>query len=230
MFNRYAVYYAPPPGTFADLGAAWLGWDVHAGKTVPHPEIAGIDIEKVTWAPRKYGLHGTMKAPFFLATDRTEDDLHRALADFCAHQQGFTLDGLELSQIGRFLALTPVGNVASLNKLAADVVRELDPFRAPMKEAEFTRKNTPNLSEQQRAYLTDWGYPHVMEFFRFHITLTGPLEAKSSADIRAAVMKYFGDSIPVPFHVDSLSLCGEDSDGRFQQIARFALGKAADRL
>ncbi|HBR36147.1 MAG TPA: phosphonate metabolism protein, partial [Sulfitobacter pontiacus] len=64
MFKRYAIYYTPPPGDFARRGAVWLGWDVQAGEAVAHPDIEGLDIAKLTQRPRKYGLHGTVKAPF----------------------------------------------------------------------------------------------------------------------------------------------------------------------
>ena len=229
MFTRYAIYYTPPPGDLARLGAAWLGWDVAQGKAVAHPDLA-IDLAKVTEAPRKYGLHGTIKAPFFLADGLSESALADALAAFCAGQNRVTLDGLALSRIGRFLALTPLGNVDALTQLSADTVTALDSFRAPMTDAEFARKNKPQLSGQQRQHLQNWGYPYVMEDFRFHITLTGPLSDVDQQAVRDAATGYLGDAIPQPFVIDSLTLCGEDASGRFTEIARFALGKASNSL
>ncbi len=229
MLNRYAIYYTPPPGDLARLGAAWLGWDVTRGIPVAHPTVA-VDIAKATERPRKYGLHGTVKAPFFLADCKSETKLADALAAFCAGQNRVQLDGLALSQIGRFLALTPVGDAGTLTNLAANTVRALDGFRAPMSDAEFARKNRPQLSPQQRQYLQDWGYPHVLEHFRFHITLTGPLADSDQQPVRDAVLDYLGDAIPQPFVVDSLTLCADDAEGQFAEVARFALGKASNSL
>jgi hypothetical protein len=38
-FTRYAVYYAPQPGIFADRTAAWLGWDLAHGRAVDDPAL-----------------------------------------------------------------------------------------------------------------------------------------------------------------------------------------------
>ncbi len=221
MFSRYAIYYTPPPGAFAQLGAAWLGWDLASGTAVAQPEIAGVDLKAVTDAPRKYGLHGTIKAPFPLAGTETEQDLSDALANFCKRRSPFALRGLALSRIGRFLALTPAGDASELGALAADVVRGFDRFRAPMAAAEFTRKNKPNLTDQQRDYLRAWGYPHVFDLFRFHITLSGPLAQADRTTVHAVLDDFLGPAVPVPFNVDSLTLCGEAADGRFHEVARF---------
>ena len=69
-----------------------------------------------------------------------------------------------------------------------------------------------------------------MEDFRFHITLTGPLDDADQQPVRDAVAGHLGGTIPQPFTIDSLTLCGEDANGRFVEIARFALGKAAYSL
>ena len=102
MFKRYAIYYTPRPGDFAQRGAAWLGWDLQAGIPVEHPAIDDLDIAKLTDRPRKYGLHGTVKAPFELTKASTEAQLAEGVATFCKGQAPVQLDGLALSQIGRF--------------------------------------------------------------------------------------------------------------------------------
>jgi hypothetical protein len=224
MFKRYAIYYTPPPGDFARRGAAWLGWDVQAGEAVAHPDIAGLDIAKLTQRPRKYGLHGTVKAPFFLADATSAAQLTDGLAAFCKGQARVQLDGLALSQIGRFLALVPQGDTTALGSLAASANVVLDAFRAPLSEAEFTRKNAPYLTDQQRIYLKTYGYPHIMEYFRFHITLTGPLAPDQIDPVKTALHRYLGSETPAPFTIDSLTLCGEDAQGRFHEVERFAFG------
>jgi len=197
---------------------------------VPHPDIVGVNVATITERPRKYGLHATIKAPFTLADGTTEQELTSALAAFCASHSTVTLDGLGLTQIGRFLALTPAGDTSDLNGLASEAMQSLDRFRAPLGDAEFNRKNRPNMQDRQRQLLRKWGYPHVEEFFRFHITLTGPVPDAEMMRVRHAIETYLMPAIPAPFEIDSLTLCGEDIDGRFHQIARFGLGKAANSL
>ena len=230
MFKRYAIYFTPPPGSFSQLATAWLGWDLAQGRAVPHPDIAGVNVAAITERPRKYGLHATIKAPFTLADGATEQELTDTLAAFCAGHPPVTLGGLGLTQIGRFLALTPMGDLSALNRLASEAVQSLDRFRAPLGEAEYNRKNRPNMSDRQRQLLRQWGYPHVKEFFRFHITLTGPIPDAEIMRVRQAIEAYLLPAILAPFNIDSLTLCGEDTDGRFHQIARFGLGKAANSL
>lgn len=230
MFNRYAIYFTLPPGELARRGAAWLGWDVRTGTEAPHPDMPGVDVAKITQTPRKYGLHGTIKAPFVLASGKTEKSLCDALSEFCCGQEPFNLGGLTLSRIGPFLALVPSGNAAPLNRLADQVVQTLDPWRAPMDDAEVIRKTKAGLSDQQRHYLNVWGYPHVMEFFQFHITMTGPLKPDDADTVTPLLQNYFEGALPAPFPIDSLTLCGEKVDGRFIEVERFALGKAANGL
>ena len=230
MYNRYAIYFTPPPGTFSRLGAAWLGWDIKTGFTVVQPDYSGVNVEKITRRPRKYGLHGTIKAPFRLADGQTENGLADALETFCKDRRPVALDGLALSRLGRFLALTPQGDTRALRNLADDTVERFDEFRAPLSDEEFARKNSPALTEQQRIYLRYFGYPHVKEYFRFHITLTGPLAPEQSCSISSLLHDYLEPASLSPFILDSLSLCGEASDGYFHEIYRFALGKASNCL
>ncbi len=224
-FKRYAIYYLPEPGPLADFGAAWLGWDAATGQDMAHPCIDGLPlpVEQITYTPRKYGLHATIKPPFRLAPGTTENALNDALAALCADQPAVTLDGLDLAQLGRFLALRPEGDETALNALAANAVRILDAFRAPLSEAELTRRRAANLSPEQDALLLQWGYPYVMESFRFHITLTGKLP-KAQARQTAQVLKpHLAPLLPQPFRITTLSLMGEADDGRFHLIARHEL-------
>ena len=224
-YTRHAIYYAPEPGPLATFGARWLGWDAEAGAPLAHPTVPDLPqpVGKITETPRKYGLHGTIKPPFRLAPGTTENALNDALAAFCADQPAVTLDGLDLAQLGRFLALRPEGDETALNALAAETVRVLDAFRAPLSDAELTRRRTANLSPEQDALLLQWGYPYVMESFRFHITLTGKLP-KAQARQTAQVLKaHLAPLLPQPFRIATLSLMGEADDERFHLIARHEL-------
>lgn len=216
-YSRYAIYYIPAPGPLMDFTARWLGWDVLTGTTVAHPDLP-FDVAAITATPRKYGFHGTIKPPFALADGQDETALRHAARDLCATLPPVTLDALELSRLGRFLALTPVGETTPLATLAATCVRELDRFRAPPTEAELTRRRQANLSPRQEALLTEWGYPYVMEAFRFHMTLSGKLEPERADDVAAVLRSQMAGWLGGPHVIDALALVGERADKRFELI------------
>ncbi|WP_170434294.1 DUF1045 domain-containing protein [Ruegeria arenilitoris] len=223
-FARYAIYFVPPAQSdWSRFATAWLGWDIDAGRTVDHPAIDGLDVASVTQVPRKYGLHATMKPPFRLR----EDQSLSALQDTCARLAGkfapVSLDGLEVARLGRFLALRPVGDTRDLNALAAACVRDLDPFRAPASETEMNRRRAAGLTMEQDANLTNWGYPYVLEAFRFHITLSGRLSKPMLANVQTVLNQRLVPLLPAPFDIGDLALVGEAEDGRFHMLQRYAL-------
>nr|WP_203583232.1 DUF1045 domain-containing protein [Ruegeria sp. PrR005] len=223
---RYAIYFLPPASAaWTGFGAAWLGWDVETGQEVAHPEGTGLDVAALTATPRKYGLHATMKPPFRLTGGQDIDALHRACAELAARRPAVTLEELEIARLGRFLALRPVGDLTELNALAAACVTELDPFRAPATPQELARRRAARLTPAQDAHLTHWGYPYVLDQFRFHITLTGRLDDDLLARAQALLQDRLGPLLPVPFTLGDLALVGEAADGRFHLIHRYALSR-----
>jgi len=225
-FKRFAIYYTPPQDAdWARFATRWLGWDMAAGSAAPHPDIPDLPrpVSEITATPRKYGLHGTIKPPFRLAEGQTAGHLAAACASLCAGLAPVRLDGLHLARLGRFLALRPLGGEEPLNQLAATCVRDLDAFRAPASEAELARRRAGGLSPTQDSNLTTWGYPHVMQDFRFHITLTGRLPRTDLPATEAALHAALDGMTPAPFILDALSLVGEDDNGLFHLIHRYAL-------
>lgn len=224
-FTRYAIYFTPPAGPLSDFGAAWLGWDAVHGTAVAHPEISDLPapISEITEAPRRYGLHATITPPFRLAEGSSEANLVTAFAGFCATTKAVTLSGLDLAPLGRFLALVPRGDQDAPGKLAAATVAALDHFRAPLTPTELARRRVPGLTAAQEALLLRWGYPYVMEAFRFHITLTGKRPRSELNTIRAALAPHLTPRLPRPFPLDALSLMGEDDTGSFHLIFRHGL-------
>ncbi len=210
----------PPEGPLSTFGASWLGWDIVNAADVPQFDVPGLD--DITMTPRKYGFHGTLKPPFRLNPGQTAEDLGTAVAAMAGRIAPATCGGLRLSPLGRFLALTPFGALDQLPKVAEACVRDLDTFRAPASEAELTKRRAAGLSERQEALLTEWGYPYVMEEFRFHLTLTGRLPEEAVAPWTDAVGRAL-PALPDPFVVDQVALCGERSDGRFELIQRYTL-------
>lgn len=219
-YSRFAIYYVPPKGPLADFGAAWLGWDVVRGCEARQPDVP--DLHDITMTPRKYGFHGTLKPPFRLIGGRTAADLEQATSLLAASLAPATCDGLELNNLGRFLALTPVGDMAPLRRVAEACVRDLDGFRAPATDAELARRRKSGLSERQDSLLVQWGYPHVMEEFRFHLTLSGRLPRQEISVWAEKVERHLPD-LPAPFVLDQIALCGEREDGWFEMLHRYTL-------
>lgn len=223
-FRRFALYHAPG-GALADFGAAWLGWDAVGGCAVTHPEVPGLPrpLDAITEAPRRYGLHATIKPPFRLAPGCSVADLQDAAAALCAARGPVSLPGLALNRLGGFLALTPAGDSPALSRLAAEMVAGLDRFRAPPTAEEIARRRPDRLNAQERRNLADWGYPYVMDAFRFHITLTGPLPEAEAERVRDILAPQIAPYLPAPYAVDALGLFGEGADGRFRLIHRYDL-------
>ena len=224
-YKRYAIYYTPDQGALAQFGAAWLGWDAARGCAVAQPDVAGLPLPlpEVAQTPRRYGFHATIKPPFALATSHEEADLRTAFANWCQDAAPVMLPGLELARLGRFLALVPEGEAPALAVLAARVVRDFDLFRAPLSAAEMQRRRGNGLSQAQEERLQRWGYPHVMDGFRFHMTLTGRLPKAQVTQIAKVLTPLLADLLPVPFTLGALSLMGEDGDGFFHVLARHPL-------
>ena len=216
----------PPDGDLAAFGATWLGWDLRHGAAAAQPDIAAL--EEVTRTPRKYGFHGTLKPPFRLRDGVTRAALEQAVEALAACTAPADCAGLDLKALGRFLALTPQGDQSGLARVAAACVTELDPLRAPATEAELTRRRQARLSDRQDALLQQWGYPYVLDQFRFHLTLTGRLPVDRVTHWMDVVRAHLPD-LPVPFGIHQVALVGERSDGRFELLHRYTLsGSSAD--
>jgi putative phosphonate metabolism protein len=224
VYRRFGIYAVPNGALFA-AGSAWLGWDSADGRAVPHPQVPGLPAPAadLTATPRKYGIHGTIKPPFRLAEGTDDARLGAAMAAFCATRAPVTIPRIALRRLDRFLALVPEAPVAPLAELADATVAAFEPFRAPLTEAELARRRKARLSARQEALLQRWGYPYVMEEFRFHITLTGPLGADQLDTAEAALGACFAPFIGQPLTIGDLALMGEDAEGMFHLIHRYAL-------
>ena len=218
---RVAVYYAPRPDDplFA-AGASWLGRDPESDAPDPQPDLA--DIAEVTAEPRLYGFHATLKPPMRLAEGRQWFDVlevAQALADRTA---AFDLPCLSVQDLHGFLALRETVPCAPLQALADACVEHLDPFRAPPSEAELARRRRANLSAEQDAMLTRWGYPYVFSTWFFHMTLTRRLATAEKARFQPAAEAYFSSAVGVPRRVGDICL--------FTQAAPDAPFVIAERL
>lgn len=223
--TRYAVFYTPQRSSaLAEFGKRWLGYDIEGGVPCAQMAPAAELGEAVTAEPRRYGFHATLKAPFTLAEGTDEAGLRAEIDRYAGTHRGVVSTPMVVGKLGPFLALVPSEPIQRLNGLAADIVRQFDPFRAPLTEAERARRRPERLTEAQRTYLERWGYPYVFEEFRFHMTLTGPLEReirdRVAETLRGLAAAFAGE----PLVVDAISLVRQsDPESRFAVIRRAPL-------
>lgn len=209
---RYAIYAAPPSGSaLADLGNRWLGRDVVTGAALDRPPLpdglTAQGADALTAGPRHYGFHGTLKAPFALRAGTTRDDLIAAVDRFAERRTPILVPSLTVASLGRFVALVPSAPCEALNSLAADCVESFDGFRAPPAAEDLARRRAAGLTATQQALLDRWGYPYVMEDFRFHMTLTGPIDdADTRTRVTRALRDLFSPVTSAPVAIESLAV------------------------
>ena len=225
---RCAIYFVPLAGSpLACFGAAWLGYDVANGTEPPQPRLPEITSERlwnITAEPRRYGFHATLKPPFALAAGATAEELAEAVGRLARGIEVFMAAPLRLARIGGFWALVPSAPCPALDALAAICVSELDAYRAPPSEAELARRRAAGLSPAQDALLARWGYPYVMEAFRFHMTLTGRLDAEESARVERALTPLVGKLCREPLPIDAVALLRQERpNARFHLVQRYPL-------
>ena len=223
-FKRFGLYMVPE-GALYRAGADWLGWDSVAARATQPPDLPGLPDHASTLSatPRKYGLHGTIKPPFRLAPGMTAADLAARAQAFCASQAPVTVPSFVVRRLGGFIAIVPQSPSGPLADLAGACVAALDDFRAPPTEAELARRRKARLSDRQEALLARWGYPYVMEEFRFHITLTGHLPPDQAEAAQTVLSDHFAPHLTAPVDIDSLCLMGEDAAGMFHLLHRYRL-------
>lgn len=231
---RYAIYYTPERNDpLARVAERWLGRSAF-GEGAPAPTAVGsfsaAEIAFHTAAPRRYGFHATLKAPFHLAEGKSEGELIRALARFTAEREPFVVERIELARLDGFFALVPAAPCPALDQLASDVVTEFEPFRAPLTPDELERRNPDSMTPSQLKNLHKWGYPYVLNEFRFHMTLTGRVPAGEAARMEVAIDSFFGPLLLEPLEMSSLALFAEPETGAPFHIQSFhALGGERER-
>ena len=221
MTARYALYFAPPAAhPLWQAGCAWLGRDPESGAAGQ----AGAHRDD----PRRYGFHATLKPPFALRLDVDETALLDALDGLASDWAPFEMPALAVATLVDFVALRPrdaraVDAAHPLRRLADDCVRRFDPLRRAPSAAEIARRLGAGLSAEQRANVDRWGYPHVFDRWRFHMTLTDSLaDDRLRAELLADATRHFADALAQPLRCDGLALFVEDEPGaEFRLLRRF---------
>ncbi|KXU83354.1 phosphonate metabolism protein [Paraburkholderia monticola] len=213
---RFALYYAPSrESAWWQAGSTWLGRDAQSGERCAQPQPPGLarPLAALTDAPRRYGWHGTLVAPFRLGAGLTQHDLLAAARAWALAQQAFALP-VEAATLGDFVALRPADaeGEARIRELASSALQSLDGLRTQPSAADLERRLAAPLSERQRALLLQWGYPYVFDEFRFHMTLSSSL---ADADERATLLAWWRERAPAlgPLAIDRAALFVEPAPG-----------------
>ena len=231
---RYAIYFTPPRDhPLTRKASAWLGRDAFSGLALPHAEQAGLamgELAYFTALPRRYGFHATMKAPFRLAEGASEKSLLQLAERFSREAETVTIPRLEVTRIGSFFALTAADPNPALNAFAARVVAVFDKLRSPLTEREFQRRDPDRLSTVQLRNLQNWGYPYVFDEFRFHMTLTGPVDQADRPRVEAALRHNFAGLLEEELEIDHIAVFEERETGApFQVHSLYPLSTARNR-
>jgi hypothetical protein len=213
------------------MAARWLLRDAFSGESFAAIAGNGFDVEALTTLtaePRRYGFHATMKAPIRLADGKSLADAEHLLADFCRDTPPCSLPMPRIATLGPFFAVVPGAPAGEVDDLAARVVKAFDPLRAPPDAAELDRRRRAGLTPAQEANLAAWGYPYVLDEFRFHMTLTGPVPSEQQPAMAELLRRRF-EPLPPTLAIESLALFVEDVPGHdFRVHAESRLGAAAE--
>jgi hypothetical protein len=231
---RYAICFTPPMGDpLSAAAASWLGRSVYSGECVEPPSIAGLRVSEIafhTAVPRRFGFHAMIMAPFRLAEGTEEAQLLRALMHFTSAETPFAIGPLQVARLSQCLGLLPQMPSDAMHRLAARVLQVFDRFRAPLSEDEIERSDPDRLTAAQFANLHRWGDPLVMDEYRFHLKLTGPLAADVGRRLEAPLREVFEPHLAKPLVLDSLALFVEPEAGAPMRVhSQHPLGKISAR-
>lgn len=225
---RAAIYFTPPADAPLTRAAAeWLGRCPFGDESVLE---SGAGADPLVEAAARYGFHATLKAPFRLAEGTDLAELGASLENFCATRRAVTIPRLMIGELGAFFAFVPEAAPPGLAELERAVVTNFEPFRAPLSSAELARRGPERLGERQRHNLERWGYPHVLDDFRFHMTLTGPVEPERRQFVRKRLERHFQAFDRRPLTIDRLAVFIEPEPGAaFRVHSIHSFGRPAAR-
>ena len=106
-------------------------------------------------------------------------------------------------------------------------MREFDRFRAPADAAELAKRRAAGLTKRQDELLMRWGYPYVMDEFRFHLTLTGKLADPMREALSRALASLTAPLCAAPVPVRDIVVFHQpDRGAAFRVLARCPLAAA----
>lgn len=120
-----------------------------------------------------------------------------------------------------YFGLVLAERTADIDWLAAECVTHFDSFRAPGSASGVRRTEMGELSPREQVFLKEFGYPHVLSAFQFHVSLAGPLEPHELNKVAAALKPHLAPFLAKPVTIGCLSLLGERADnGVFEPVSR----------
>jgi hypothetical protein len=221
---RYAIAYTPLPSSpLARFGASVIGYDCFDRVDVPRLMVHRLDpavLALATVEPRRCGFQATLVAPFRLNGSHQED-LLAAVEGLARRQAPVPIGPLEAAAVASHVALVPVQLDPGIAALAAACLKDFDRFSAPPTPAERERHKISGLTARQIELLQRWGCPYVLDQFRFHMRLAGPLSPRELELLTALLSNAFAGLAGDHFELDAISLMRQDdADKRFFVLAR----------
>ena len=198
QFPRYSIYLIPNKLFIDQVDKLLLKYDV---------KFDSLELSK-------YGLHYTVKAPFYLSHLYSEKELINSFKNYFLSNQNKSykdeFNVLGLKKIKNVFALE-INTNEKFNFLCNDIMRHFDLFRKTLNQQEIQKdlKRFSNLSSLEMEYYFIWGYPYLFEFNYHHISVS---------DITKEII--FDNSIK-SLNYSNISLMKQDSlNGKFISICK----------
>ena len=162
----------------------------------------------------QYGLHYTVKAPFYLSHLYNEEELINSFQEYFLSNQNKSykevFNVLGLKKIKNVFALEMNSN-EKFNFLCNDIMRYFDLYRKALNQQEVQKdiKRFSKLTSLEMEYYLIWGYPYLFESSNDHISVS---------DIAKELI--FDNSIK-SLNYSNISLMRQDSlNGKFISICK----------
>ena len=233
-YKRVAIYFLPKKNSsLENFGKNLLGRDINKKKKISLTRRQKYfinrgftyfdELKDYCEQPAKYGFHATLKAPFRLKRNVKTKNFYDVISHIAAQHSRFKIKGLKIVYSKKFTFITSRKEIKSLINLENDLVKHLDTFRAELNKTEIKKRNPDSLTFKQNKYLKEWGYPFVLDQFKFHMTLmnqnNNKLSNKQKLELEKLIYKISNNLV----EFNEISLLGENKKGYFEEIKRFKL-------
>ena len=233
-YKRVAIYFLPKKNSsLENFGKNLLGRDINKKKKISLTRRQKYfinrgftyfdELKDYCEQPAKYGFHATLKAPFRLKRNVKTKNFYDVISHIAAQHSRFKIKGLKIVYSKKFTFITSRKPNKLLINLENDLVKHLDTFRAELNKTEIKKRNPDSLTFKQNKYLKEWGYPFVLDQFKFHMTLmnqnNNKLSNKQKLELEKLIYKISNNLL----EFNEISLLGENKNGYFEEIKRFKL-------